>query len=137
MPGRRAASCCTTMACWRCWCSRPWPASGCWRRKRWRRAPDASSATAWRASSAPTWAARMHDTAEHRSGDLILLVADMARAVQPMGSGFVAELARRLQGQGGALAQALAWIDARLADDGSGIAQQVQAERGAMAADGI
>jgi cyclic beta-1,2-glucan synthetase len=29
------------------------------------------------------WAARMVDTAEQRPGDLILLVADMARAVQP------------------------------------------------------
>ncbi|NNG24049.1 hypothetical protein HGB41_13700 [Massilia sp. ML15P13] len=83
------------------------------------------------------WATRMVETAEQRSGDLILLVADMARAIQPMGSSFVAELARRLQGQGGALAQALAWIDARLADDNSSIAQQVQDERGALAADGI
>ncbi|UVW29039.1 GH36-type glycosyl hydrolase domain-containing protein [Massilia sp. H6] len=83
------------------------------------------------------WATRMRDTAEHRSGDLILLVADMARAVQPMGSSFVAELTRQLQGRGGALAQALAWIDARLADDGSSIAQQVQDDADALAADAI
>lgn len=82
------------------------------------------------------WAERMLDTAERRSGDLILLVADMARAVQPLESAFVAELARRLRGRGGALEQALAWIDARLADEGSGIEQQVQTERGMLAADG-
>ncbi|RYF90255.1 MAG: hypothetical protein EON95_17310, partial [Caulobacteraceae bacterium] len=82
------------------------------------------------------WAARMLDTAAQRSGDLVLLVADMARQVEPMGSCFVAELARRLQGQGAAVAQALAWIDARLADDGSNIAGQVQREHDAMAADG-
>ncbi|SFD75230.1 GH36-type glycosyl hydrolase domain-containing protein [Massilia yuzhufengensis] len=86
---------------------------------------------------AAEWAGRMIDTAERRSGDLVLQVADMARAVQPMGSSFVAELARRLQGQGSSVAQALAWIDARLADDGSSIARQVQAERELTAADGI
>ena len=82
------------------------------------------------------WAERMFDTAERRSGDLILLVADMAREVQPLGSAFVAELARRLHGRGGVLEQALAWIDARLADDGSSIEQLVERERGALAADG-
>ncbi|MFC0254224.1 GH36-type glycosyl hydrolase domain-containing protein [Massilia consociata] len=82
------------------------------------------------------WAARMIETAERRSGDLVLLVADMARAVQPMGGSFAAELARRLHGRGSALAQALAWIDKRLADDGSGIERMVAAERDTMAADG-
>ncbi|GAB3381098.1 GH36-type glycosyl hydrolase domain-containing protein [Massilia agri] len=85
---------------------------------------------------AADWAGRMLDTAQQRSGDLILLVADMARAVQPLGSAFVAELARRLHGRGGALEQALAWIDARLQDEGAGIGQLVERERGALAADG-
>ncbi|MEW6762883.1 MAG: hypothetical protein AB1437_18860, partial [Pseudomonadota bacterium] len=85
---------------------------------------------------AADWAGRMLDTAQQRSGDLILLVADMARAVQPLGSAFVAELARRLHGRGGTLEQALAWIDARLQDEGSGIGQLVERERGALAADG-
>ena len=84
---------------------------------------------------AAEWAARMLDTAAQRPSDLVLLVADMARAVQPQGASFVVELARRLQGQGGAVAQALGWIDARLADDGSSIGQQVQAERDTMAQD--
>lgn len=84
---------------------------------------------------AADWAGRMLDTAQQRSGDLILLVADMARAVQPLGSAFVAELARRLHGRGGALEQALAWIDARLQDEGSGIGQLVERERGALALD--
>ncbi len=86
---------------------------------------------------AANWAERMRDAAAHRSGDLVLLVADMAREVEPLGSSFVAELARRLQGQGGAVAQALAWIDARLLDEGSSIGQRVEAERDTMAADGL
>ena len=85
---------------------------------------------------AAEWAGRMIDTAQQRSGDLILLVADMARAVQPLGSSFVAELARRLHGQGAALGQALAWIEARLADVGSSIARMADEERGMLAADG-
>ncbi|MFN3792132.1 glucoamylase family protein, partial [Massilia sp.] len=85
---------------------------------------------------AAAWAGRLLDSAAHRSGDLVLLVADMAREVEPLGGSFVAELARRLQGQGPVVAQALAWIDARLADQGSGIGQMVAAERDAMAADG-
>ncbi|WP_152594548.1 GH36-type glycosyl hydrolase domain-containing protein [Massilia sp. BSC265] len=84
---------------------------------------------------AADWAGRLLDTAAHRSGDLVLLVADMARQVEPMGSSFVAELARRLQGQGPVVAQALAWIDARLADEGSSIGQMVAAERDTLAAD--
>ncbi len=85
---------------------------------------------------AADWAGKMLDTAARRSGDLVLQVADMARAVQPLGSSFVAELARRLQGHGATVAQALGWIDARLADAGSSIGQQVQQERDGMALDG-
>ena len=85
---------------------------------------------------AADWAGRLRDTAAQRSGDLVLLVADMARQVEPMGSSFVAELSRRLQGQGPVVAQALGWIDARLADQGSSIGRMVADERDAMAADG-
>jgi len=81
------------------------------------------------------WAERLVATFESRPGDLILLVADMARALQPLGAGFVADLAQRLQGQGGALAQVLEWVGARLADEGSSIAGQVQTDSAAQAAD--
>ncbi|MFL6676418.1 MAG: GH36-type glycosyl hydrolase domain-containing protein [Massilia sp.] len=83
------------------------------------------------------WADRMVETADTRPGDLILLVADMARSVQPMGASFVAELTRRLQGQSGALTQALQWIATRLADEGRTIDQQVQADLGQQAADQV
>jgi cyclic beta-1,2-glucan synthetase len=80
------------------------------------------------------WADRMVETADSRPGDLILLVADMARSVQPMSASIVAELTRRLQGQSGALTQALQWIATRLADEGQTIDQQVQADIGRQAA---
>lgn len=83
------------------------------------------------------WADRMTARAEERPGDLILVVADMVRDVQPMSSGFVAELARRLQGRGGPLTQALQWIATRLADEGRTIDQAVQADVTQQAADEV
>ncbi|MFC5512430.1 GH36-type glycosyl hydrolase domain-containing protein [Massilia jejuensis] len=76
-------------------------------------------------AGAANWSARMLDTAERRPGDLILLVADMARAVQPLSAAFVAELAQRIAGQGAPLEQALAWFGTRLADEGLSIAALV------------
>ncbi|MDN4061555.1 glucoamylase family protein [Massilia sp. YIM B02769] len=81
------------------------------------------------------WAERLIATSANRPGDLVLLVADMARAVQPLGAGFVADLAQRLQGGGAALAQVLEWIGARLADEGSSIAAHVQLDSASQAAD--
>jgi cyclic beta-1,2-glucan synthetase len=86
---------------------------------------------------ANVWADQMGETAEQNPSDLILLVADMARSGQPMSSGFVAELARRLQGQSPALTLALQWVTTRLADSGLTIEQQIQAEIGQQAADQV
>ena len=52
----------------------------------------------------------------------------MARSSPPLTSAFVAELARRLQGQGAALALPLTWLEQRLAEHGQTIEQLVQAE---------
>jgi cyclic beta-1,2-glucan synthetase len=86
---------------------------------------------------ANNWADQMSETAEKNPSDLILLVADMARSRQPMSSGFVAELARRLQGQSSALTLALQWVTTRLADVGLTIEQQIQAEIQQQAADQV
>ncbi|MES2015317.1 MAG: glucoamylase family protein [Pseudomonadota bacterium] len=86
---------------------------------------------------ANTWADQMSETAEKNPSDLILLVADMARSGQAMNSAFVAELARRLQGQSPSLTLALQWVTTRLADAGLTIEQQIQAEIGQQAADQV
>jgi len=65
---------------------------------------------------ANVWADQMSDAAENNPQGLILVVADMARSNPPMESAFVAELARRLQGRGPALALPLTWIEQRLAE---------------------
>jgi len=74
------------------------------------------------------WAERLAATADERPGDLVLRVADMARAVQPLDDGFVADMARQLQGRGAALAQATQWMDAHLADEGRSAEAALQAD---------
>ena len=55
----------------------------------------------------------------------------------PMVSSFVAELARRLQGQGPALTLPLTWIEQRLAENGMTIEQMVGLENQQQAADQV
>jgi cyclic beta-1,2-glucan synthetase len=81
------------------------------------------------------WADKISETAEKDPKRLILTIADMARSNPPMVSPFVAELARRLQGQGSALALPLAWIEQQLSESYLTIEQLVQSENQQQAAD--
>ena len=83
------------------------------------------------------WADQMTETAEKDPKNLILVIADMARSSQPLVSSFVAELARRLQGQSPALALPLTWIEQRLSESGLTIQQLVQSENQHQAADQV
>ena len=86
---------------------------------------------------ANTWADRMMETAERDPKSLILVIADMARSSPPMVSAFVAELARRLQGQSAALALALTWIEQRLGETHLTIEQLVQSANQQQASDQV
>jgi cyclic beta-1,2-glucan synthetase len=86
---------------------------------------------------ADRWADRMIETAEEDPNSLVLAVADMARSDPPMVSSFVAELARRLQGQSPALALPLTWIEQRLSQSGQTIEHLVQWENQQQAADQV
>ncbi|HTF14133.1 MAG TPA: hypothetical protein VK643_05655 [Burkholderiales bacterium] len=77
---------------------------------------------------ADSWADQMMEIAEKDPKSLILVIADMARSNPPMVSSFVAELARRLQGQSPALALPLTWIEQWLSESGLTIEQLVQSE---------
>jgi cellobiose phosphorylase len=83
------------------------------------------------------WADQMTEIAEKDPKSLILVIADMARSKPPMVSSFVAELARRLQGQSPALALPLTWIEQRLSESGLTIKQLVQSENQQQAADQV
>jgi len=86
---------------------------------------------------AGAWADQMIEVAERDPKSLILVIADMARSNPPMASSFVAELARRLQGQSAALALPLTWIEQRLSESGLTIEQQVQAQTQEQAGDQV
>ncbi len=83
------------------------------------------------------WADQMTEVAGKDPKSLILVIADMARSEPPMVSSFVAELTRRLQGQGPALAMPLTWIEQRLFEYGLTIKQLVQLENQKQAADQV
>jgi hypothetical protein len=86
---------------------------------------------------AVAWADTLTETAHRDPKNLILVIADMARSSPPMSSPFVSELARRLQGQGPALALPLTWIEQRLAESGLNIEQLVRAGNQMQAADQV
>jgi cellobiose phosphorylase len=72
------------------------------------------------------WADQMRGIAQSDPKGLILVIADMARSDPPMTAPFVAELARRLQGRGPALALPLTWIEQRLSEFHLTLEQLVQ-----------
>ena len=86
---------------------------------------------------ADTWADQMVETAETDPSKLILLVADMARSDPPLVGSFVAELARRLQGQGPALTLPFTWITPRLSEVGLTVEKLVQMESQQQAGDQV
>jgi hypothetical protein len=83
------------------------------------------------------WADQMTEIAGKNPTNLILVIADMARSDPPMVSSFVSEFARRLQGQGPALAMPLTWLAQRLSESGETIEQLVRSENHQQAADQV
>lgn len=86
---------------------------------------------------ADTWADAMRKAAQDDPTSLILVIANMARSNPPVDGAFVAELARRLQGHGPALALPLTWFEQRLAQSNLTIEQMVVAENQQQAADQV
>jgi len=86
---------------------------------------------------AEAWADRMTAVAAKEPQSLILAIADMARSNPPMVSSFVAELTRRLHGQGPALALPLTWIEQRLSESGLTSEELVRSENQQQAADQV
>ena len=83
------------------------------------------------------WAKRMVDVVEQKSTDLVLVLADMARADPPLSGAFLAELTQHLQGQNPIFAFANNWLEHRLADQGLTTEHLVGAEGQAQAADQV
>ena len=86
---------------------------------------------------AADWAERMVQVVEQNPTDLILVMADMARANPPLSGAFLAEMTRHLQGQSPHFAFANSWLAQRLSEQGLTIEQLVQADGQAQAADQV
>lgn len=86
---------------------------------------------------ADSWADRMIEVAAKEPSSMIVLVADMARSQPPLVGSFVAELTRRLQGQGLALALPFTWIEQQLAESGTTREELVRGETQQQAADQV
>jgi cyclic beta-1,2-glucan synthetase len=88
-------------------------------------------------SQANHWADRMIEVAGKEPTSLVLTLADMARSRPQMSSAFVAELARRLQGQGPAQAMPVTWVEQRLAEMSLTIERLIQLEGQQQAEDQV
>jgi cellobiose phosphorylase len=83
------------------------------------------------------WAERMVQVVEKNPTDLVLVLADMARANPSLTGAFLAELTRRLQGQSPHFTLANSWLELRLAADGQTTERLVISEGQAQAADQV
>ena len=86
---------------------------------------------------ADDWAERMVRVVEQNPTNLILVMADMARANPPLSGAFLAEMTRHLQGQSPYFAFANSWLENRLAEQGLTTAQLILAEGQGQAADQV
>lgn len=86
---------------------------------------------------ASTWADQMIKDALENPKNLILTIADMARATPTLTNTFVAELVRRLRGLGSPLALPLTWIEQRLSENETTTEQVVRLENQLQAANQI
>jgi cyclic beta-1,2-glucan synthetase len=83
------------------------------------------------------WAELLIQVVEERPSDMILVLADMARANPPLSGAFLAEFTRHLQGMNPNFAFVNSWLEHRLADLGQTTEQLVLAEGQAQAADQV
>jgi cyclic beta-1,2-glucan synthetase len=83
------------------------------------------------------WADKLINTVKEDSGQLILTIGDMVRSKPTLSSPFVADLTRRLQGKGPALALALQWLEQQLTSIGTSSNDLVSQENQKQATDHV
>ncbi len=80
------------------------------------------------------WADKMITSVAENPGDLILVIADMARSKPSLGGAFVAAFTRKLQGKGAAFALSLNWLEQQLVTQGFNSEEIVRTENQKQAA---
>ena len=86
---------------------------------------------------ADVWVERLQAMAEHNPSQLVIVVADMAKADLPLSSSFVAEFCQCLSRQSQVLHFARGWLEQRLGEQGLSIEQLVNQESQNQAADQV
>jgi cellobiose phosphorylase len=86
---------------------------------------------------ADLWVDRLQEMAEKTPSQLVVVVADMAKADLSLSSSFVAEFCQRLSRHTPLLHLARSWLEQRLAEQGSSIEQLIQQESQTQAADQV
>ena len=88
-------------------------------------------------ATAEHWADQLINVAERDPRNLVLIIADMARADLSMESSFVAELTRRLQEKGSSLTLAINWLEQTLSEQGVSSMELIHHENQKQAADQV
>ncbi len=83
------------------------------------------------------WVDRLQEMAEDSPSNLVVVVADMAKAELPLSSAFVAEFSQRLSRQSPLLHFARSWLEQRLVEIGPSIEELIQKETQLQAADQV
>lgn len=83
------------------------------------------------------WADKMLHTAETDPKNLVLVIADLARANPPMVSAFVAPFTQRLQWKGSEMIIVLSWLEQHLSEKGMSISTMSLAENQQQAANQV
>jgi cyclic beta-1,2-glucan synthetase len=83
------------------------------------------------------WVDRLQKMAEKKPSNLVVVVADMARANLPLSTAFVAEFCQRLSRHSPVLHLARNWLEERLVEQGTSIEQLIQIESQNQAADQV
>ncbi|HPH46059.1 MAG TPA: glucoamylase family protein, partial [Chryseolinea sp.] len=83
------------------------------------------------------WAMKILETVDKNPKNLVLIIADLARSNQPMGSAFVAEFSRKLKWKGAELTLPLSWVEQNLSSNGRSISAMVLEENQKQAADQV
>lgn len=83
------------------------------------------------------WGEQMIDTVRKDPADMVLAIADMARAKPILNSPFVAGFTRKLQGKGPAFALPLSWLEQQLSRQGISATDLVWHENQKQAADQV
>lgn len=83
------------------------------------------------------WSEQLMAIAQSKPKNLILVMAEMAKAKITYNSAFVAEFDRQLQGKGQGLGMALTWVDEQLLETGHTLVELVNMDNQKQAADQV